>query len=70
MTPTEACATAMREIISFYPNFKGGLICVNIRGQHGAAGYGWIFSYSVRSPAFATAQVIHVPPLVLNTALE
>ncbi|OQR94799.1 N(4)-(Beta-N-acetylglucosaminyl)-L-asparaginase [Achlya hypogyna] len=63
MHPQDACEAALRRIALKVPHYKGGIVCVNSHGDYGGAGMGWAFSYSVRTPAMATAAVVHVPPL-------
>ncbi|KAF0701206.1 Aste57867_8280 [Aphanomyces stellatus] len=63
MHPQAACEKALRHIARKVPTFKGGMVCLNPRGEYGGAGHGWTFSYSVRTPTMATAQVVQVAPL-------
>ncbi|VDM75743.1 unnamed protein product [Strongylus vulgaris] len=35
--PFRAAHKAMRHILQYYPNFKGAIVAVNVRGVHGAA---------------------------------
>lgn len=47
--PTEACASAIAPILRYYPDFAGGLVCVNARGEYGAAtSAAMSLTYSVR----------------------
>ncbi len=61
--PTAACEEAIGRIYRAYPDFVGALVAVNKRGQHGAAAYGWDFSYSVRMGDMAATQVVPVTPM-------
>eukprot|EP00002_Diphylleia_rotans_P005744 TRINITY_DN1491_c0_g1_i1.p1 TRINITY_DN1491_c0_g1~~TRINITY_DN1491_c0_g1_i1.p1 ORF type:complete len:351 (+),score=67.88 TRINITY_DN1491_c0_g1_i1:104-1156(+) len=65
MTPKEAAEDALRRILRFYPNFSGGLVAVNARGEHGGAGHGFSFSYSVQSSTTGDAIVVPVAPISL-----
>ena len=35
LSPTEAAEEALKRITSFYPNFNGALIAINITGHYG-----------------------------------
>lgn len=60
-----ACERALTRIAEIYPDFKGGLVCLNKMGEYGAAGYGWDFSFSVQTSEMLTPQVVQVTPLAL-----
>ncbi|KAH9124898.1 hypothetical protein AeMF1_004396 [Aphanomyces euteiches] len=61
--PKDACENALRRIAAKVPLFKGGIVCLNPQGEYGGAGYGWNFSYSVRTATMTSAQVVHVAPI-------
>jgi N4-(beta-N-acetylglucosaminyl)-L-asparaginase len=63
MSPTAAAEDAMRRIMKYYPVFQGALFVVDMLGNHGAAGVGWTFTYTVQNSSTAGPLVISVPPL-------
>ena len=63
--PREACEAALRPIAEYYPNFTGGLICANKRGEYGAAGINWVLSFSVQTPQTDGVETHDVPPMKL-----
>ncbi|KAK3689401.1 asparaginase-domain-containing protein [Podospora appendiculata] len=63
MTPTDAAEDVVRRMVRKYPRISSGIVVVNNRGEHGAAGSGWTFTYAVRGGAMAAAEVITVPPV-------
>ncbi|OQS07737.1 N(4)-(Beta-N-acetylglucosaminyl)-L-asparaginase [Thraustotheca clavata] len=64
--PQKACENALKEIAKKYPSFKGGMVCLNTKGEYGGAGYGWNFSYSVMTMGMQKALVVKVPPLQMS----
>jgi N4-(beta-N-acetylglucosaminyl)-L-asparaginase len=62
-SPKDATEAALRRIAKYYPTFQGALIAINTKGEHSAAGYGWTFQYSVRTPAMNNATVVTVQPI-------
>jgi len=46
-SPFESCSLPLQEIAKYYPDFTGGMVCVNKNGEYGAAGYGWNMTFSV-----------------------
>jgi len=68
MTPTEAAEDAIRRILKYFPTFQGGVVALNIQGEHGAAGCNWgayPFSYSLRNSTLERAVIVTVP-LIAN----
>jgi len=65
-SPTQACETALRRIIPYYPNYTGAVIAINRTGDYGAAAYNWNFQYSVRTPDMAAAQVVSIAPITMS----
>ncbi|AEO59697.1 asparaginase [Thermothelomyces thermophilus ATCC 42464] len=63
MTPTEAAEDAVRRMLRKYPTISSGVVVVNNKGEHGAAGSGWTFTYSFRGGKMDAAEVVSVPPL-------
>ncbi|KAK3293044.1 nucleophile aminohydrolase [Chaetomium fimeti] len=63
MTPTEAAEDAVRRMLRKYPKISSGLVVVNNKAEHGAAGSGWTFTYAFRGGAMNTTNVVSVPPL-------
>lgn len=61
--PTTACERALRRIAKFYPDFLGAMVCLNRRGEYGAAGHGWSFSYSVQTEGMHQPVIVDVPPM-------
>lgn len=62
-SPTEAAEKMIRTIAGFYPGFRGGMVCVNKRGEYGAAGYNFGLSYSVRGAGMQEVETFDVTPL-------
>jgi len=65
MSPTEACEEPIKLIAQYYPDYSGGIVCVNKTGHFGAAGYGWTLSYAVRNPSMNYTSSYSVPPVEL-----
>ncbi|KAK3317628.1 asparaginase-domain-containing protein [Cercophora scortea] len=63
MTPTAAAEDVVRRMVRKYPKISSGIAVVNNKGEHGAAGSGWTFTYAVRGGAMAATEVITVPPV-------
>ncbi|KAK4152723.1 asparaginase [Chaetomidium leptoderma] len=63
MTPTEAAEDAVMRMLRKYPKVSSGLVVVNKKGEHGAAGSGWTFFYAFRSAAMNATEVVSVPRL-------
>lgn len=57
MSPSDAANDAVRRIRRVYPDFKGGIVAVNKKGQFGGACNGWTFTYSVRNPSMNQVEV-------------
>lgn len=68
MHPQAACENAVRRIMAYFgADFHLGLVCMDRLGRIGAAGQGWTFTYAIASGANATARVVAVPPLPVNS---
>ncbi|KAH9907604.1 asparaginase-domain-containing protein [Xylariomycetidae sp. FL2044] len=65
LAPTAAAEDAVRRMLRRYPDLASGLVVVNSRGEHGAAGSGWTFTYAYRGGAMNASVVVEVPPLSL-----
>lgn len=68
-SPQEACEKSILKIAKYYPNFTGGMICVNKKGEYGAAGWNWVLSFSVQSPSTDGVEEHDVPPLTPPPAM-
>jgi N4-(beta-N-acetylglucosaminyl)-L-asparaginase len=63
MTPTEAAQDAVRRMLRKFPDISSGIVVVNSKGEHGAAGSGWTFTYAFRGGNMNATEVVAVPPL-------
>ncbi|KAK1833401.1 putative isoaspartyl peptidase/L-asparaginase 3 [Podospora conica] len=63
MTPKEAAEDAVRRMLRKYPDVASGVVVTDTKGNHGGAGSGWTFTYSVRGGDMAASEVFTVPPL-------
>ncbi|KAL1841241.1 hypothetical protein VTJ49DRAFT_7309 [Mycothermus thermophilus] len=63
MTPTEAAEDAVRRMLRKFPEISSGIVVVNNKGEHGAAGSGWTFTYAFRGGDMNATEVVSVPPL-------
>ncbi|TDH73608.1 hypothetical protein CCR75_004735 [Bremia lactucae] len=61
--PRKACERALNQIAAVYPNFLGGMVCLNRFGEYGGAGIGWDFSYSVQVDGMSEPEIVHVTRL-------
>ena len=63
--PGQAARAALARVAHHYPDLLGGLWCLDAEsGAHGGAAYGWVFTYTIRSPETEGAsQVITVQPM-------
>ncbi|KAK4038329.1 putative isoaspartyl peptidase/L-asparaginase 3 [Parachaetomium inaequale] len=68
MTPTEAAEDAMRRMLRKYPKISSGVVVVNNKGEHGAAGSGWTFTYAFRGGTMNATEVVSIPPLTVVPA--
>jgi N4-(beta-N-acetylglucosaminyl)-L-asparaginase len=66
MTPTEAAEDAVRRMLRKYPEISSGIVVVNNKGEHGAAGSGWTFTYAFRGGMMDAVEVVSVPPLIVG----
>jgi N4-(beta-N-acetylglucosaminyl)-L-asparaginase len=66
MTPTQAAKDAVLRMLRKYPRISSGVVVVNNKGEHGAAGSGWTFTYSFRGGTMNTTEVVSIPPLEAN----
>ncbi|KAK4112538.1 hypothetical protein N656DRAFT_779406 [Canariomyces notabilis] len=64
MSPTEAAEDAVRRMLRKYPKISSGIVVVNSKGEHGAAGSGWTFTYAYRGGRMNATEVVTVPPLL------
>ena len=60
MTPADACEKALAPIAAAFPSFSGGVVCLNNRGEYGAAAYNMGFSYSVQATGMTAVEVVVV----------
>ena len=63
MTAQEAAEDVVRRMLRKYPDISTGIVVVDSHGRHGAAGSGWIFTYSFRGGYMTSTEVVTVPPL-------
>ncbi|KAL2192732.1 asparaginase [Corynascus similis CBS 632.67] len=63
MTPTEAAEDAVKRMLRKFPDISSGIVVVNNKGEHGAAGSGWTFTYAFRGGNMNATKVVSVPPL-------
>ncbi|KAK4119122.1 hypothetical protein N657DRAFT_553360, partial [Parathielavia appendiculata] len=66
MTPTEAAEDAVRRMLRKYPKTSSGVVVVDNKGEHGAAGSGWIFTYAFRRGPMNKTEVVSIPPLSIG----
>ncbi|KAF7546926.1 hypothetical protein G7Z17_g8086 [Cylindrodendrum hubeiense] len=70
MSPTEAAEDAVLRMVRKYPHISSGIVVVNNKGEHGAAGSGWTFTYSYRGGAMGSTQVMTIPPVELSIQVD
>lgn len=70
MTPTQAAEDAVRRMLRKYPDISSGIVVLNNKGEHGAAGSGWTFTYSYRGGSMDKTEVVTVPPLEVVQRFE
>ncbi|KNC82612.1 hypothetical protein SARC_05109 [Sphaeroforma arctica JP610] len=63
-SPTEACEQALKKIGHVYPDFSGGMVCVNKQGEIGAASHNMNFQYTTATLGDEDPTVVHVPNLL------
>ncbi|KAL7622039.1 hypothetical protein AAE478_007540 [Parahypoxylon ruwenzoriense] len=63
MRPREAAEDAVRRMLRRYPDVQTGIVVVDARGEHGAAGSGWTFTYAYRGAGMDRTAVVSVPPI-------
>ncbi|RYO97152.1 hypothetical protein DL765_011321 [Monosporascus sp. GIB2] len=63
MAPGPAAEDAVRRMLRKYPEVASGIVVVNNRGEHGAAGSGWTFTYAYRGGRMNATAVVTVPPI-------
>lgn len=64
MSPQAACEDAVRRIMKKVDTFAIGIVCLNGRGEHSAAGHGWAFKYCSATTEDSEPQCHPVIPLV------
>ncbi|KAK4223106.1 asparaginase-domain-containing protein [Podospora fimiseda] len=69
MSPTEAAEDAVKRMVRKYPNVSSGIVVVNNKGEHGAAGSGWTFTYAFRGGNMQATEVVTVPPIAVDNVL-
>ncbi|KAM5341542.1 hypothetical protein ACJ41O_014573 [Fusarium nematophilum] len=70
MSPTEAAEDAVMRMLRRYPDISSGIVVLNTKGEHGAAGSGWTFTYSYRGGGMKETEVVEVAPLTVLTKVE
>ncbi|KAK3385687.1 asparaginase-domain-containing protein [Podospora didyma] len=63
MSPKEAAEDAVRRMVRKYPSVASGIVVVDNKGDHGAAGSGWTFTYAFRGGDMNATEVVTVPPV-------
>lgn len=61
MSPTQAAQDVVRRMMRKYPAVSSGIVVVNNKGEHGAAGSGWTFTYAFRAGGMNATSVVTVP---------
>ncbi|KAI8631166.1 asparaginase [Xylariaceae sp. FL1651] len=62
MSPQAAAEDAVRRMVRKYPDVQSGIVVVNNKGEHGAAGSGWTLTYAYRGGIMSETVVVTVPP--------
>ncbi|KAL6408227.1 putative asparaginase [Ilyonectria robusta] len=70
MSPTEAAEDVVLRMVRKYPQVSSGIVVVNNKGEHGAAGSGWTFTYAYRGGAMGSTQVVTIPPVEAGVGFE
>jgi len=65
-SPQESCELALLKIAKYYPDYVGGLVCVNKAGEYGGACYNWNMTYSVFDKNSESVQVYNAPNIKPN----
>ncbi|KAK4466071.1 putative isoaspartyl peptidase/L-asparaginase 3 [Cladorrhinum samala] len=68
MSPKEAAEDAVVRMVRKYPNVSSGIVVVNNKGEHAAAGSGWTFTYAYRGGDMKAAEVVTVPPVIVSAS--
>ncbi|KAL5113635.1 hypothetical protein ACEQ8H_008474 [Pleosporales sp. CAS-2024a] len=63
MSPKAAAEDVVTRMLRKYPKVHSGIVVVNAKGEHGAAGSGWTFTYAYRGGSMNETVVISVPAL-------
>ncbi|KAK7756285.1 hypothetical protein SLS62_001511 [Diatrype stigma] len=63
LSPAEAAEDAVRRMVRRFPDVATGIVVVNAKGEHGAAGSGWTFTYAYRGGGMNASVVVSVPPV-------
>ncbi|KAK7422477.1 hypothetical protein QQZ08_009465 [Neonectria magnoliae] len=63
MSPIEAAEDAVLRMVKKYPHVSSGIVVVDNKGEHGAAGSGWTFTYAYRGGKMESTEVVTVPPV-------
>lgn len=62
LSPTKAAEMSVLRIATYYPDFMGAVVAVNLNGEHGAACHGIDeFPYSIANPNLQPVTVMVVP---------
>jgi len=64
-SPQNAAVLALRRMLKYESSFTGALFTVNLKGEIGAACYGWVFTYSYINNVTKKVQVVQVQPITL-----
>jgi len=61
-----ACQLPIIKMAKLYPNSQAALLCVDAKGNHAGACYGWTFSYNYRDASMSSPKTVTVPPIQLD----
>ena len=63
MLPKQACHHALKVVYKHYPTTKAAIVCLNDKGEFGAASIGYpAFYYTVMNKVFTDAKIFKVNP--------
>jgi isoaspartyl peptidase/L-asparaginase-like protein (Ntn-hydrolase superfamily) len=57
-SPNEACKKSLEGMLELYPNVKAAVVCLNAKGEYGAAATHGKFCYSVMDVTMRDVKVI------------
>lgn len=66
--PHDAAESAVRRILSKYPDYVGAVVAMDRKGRHAGACHGWDFTYAVRDGGSPDVQLFNVTSLAVAAA--